>query len=185
MDFEALQTKFVKRHLDTRTVWAVWGADNLEALNDWYKEVYSNAIQDRSVQEIMKTIKTNVSLTDWVWTLPSDYLQPVKLYFKSVWLYQEIDKDDTPYRFQRTWWVNKIIFDVKPNFSVYIEYIPKLTELLANTDESVLPTEFDDDIIRYAMVEYHRAQRDWAEVWNELQYAEWKMQSTIDNFWLE
>jgi len=49
MDFEALQNKFVKRHLDPRTAWLAWGADNKEALNDWYKEVFNKAIQDRSV----------------------------------------------------------------------------------------------------------------------------------------
>jgi hypothetical protein len=34
MDFEALQNKFLDNHLDTRTIWAVTGANNLKALND-------------------------------------------------------------------------------------------------------------------------------------------------------
>jgi len=34
MDFLALQTKFVKRHLDSRTTWAIAGESNLEAIND-------------------------------------------------------------------------------------------------------------------------------------------------------
>ena len=185
MDFEALQNKFVKRHLDDRTDWLAGGTDNKEALNDWYKEVYNKAIQDRSVQEIMKSDKTLLTMSWATASLPADYKQPVTLYFKWAWTYTEIDREEFPYRYARSGWVYTIIFEETPTFPVYIEYIAKLTALSANTDESVLPSEFDDDIIRYAMVEYHRAQRDWGEVSNELQYAEWKFWDTIDNFWLE
>ena len=185
MDFEALQIKFPKKHLDTRATWIVWWNNNKEALNDGYKEVYMKAIQDRNVQEVMKTIKTLITITDKIWTLPVDYLQPVKIYLKSAGSYVELEKEEFPYRFQRTWWINKIIFNETPNFPIYIEYIQKLTDLSINTDEPVLPSEFDNDIINYALVEYFRNQRDWGNVWNALQYAEWKILETIDNFWLE
>jgi len=185
MNFLELQTKFAKKHLDTRTTWIAWWDDNKKALNDWYNEVYLKAIQDRSVQQSIKTVKTLVTLTDSVWTLPVDYLQPVKVYLKSAWRYSEIDPIEDEYRFQRVWWVNKIIFEETPNFPVYIEYIQKLTDMVDDLDEPVLPAEFDRNIINYSLVEYHKNQRDWGEVSNELQYAEWKMQETIDNFWLE
>jgi len=133
----------------------------------------------------MKSDKTLLTMTGAIASLPADYKQPVMLFFKGAWSYVEIDKEEFPYRYIRDAGVNKIIFTETPTFPVYIEYIAKITDMSANTDEPVLPSEFDADIIRFAMVEYHRAQRDWGEVSNELQYAEWKIWDTIDNFWLE
>jgi len=185
MNFQELQIKFAKKHLDTRTDWIAGWDDNMEALNDWYKEVYNNAIQDRNIQEIMKSAKTLITITDKEWVMPNDFLQPVNLYFKEWISYFEIDKDEFKYRYIRSWWTYKVIFDIKPNNVIYSEYIPQVTELVDNTDAITLPAEFDWDIINYALIEYHRSNRDWSEVSNELQYAEWKMQRSIDNFWLE
>jgi hypothetical protein len=44
--------------------------------------------------------------------------------------------------------------------------------MVDDLDEPVLPAEFDRNIINYSLVEYHKNQRDWGEVSNELQYAE-------------
>jgi len=185
MDFQALQTKFEKLNLDNRSIWLWWGSNNKEAINDWYKQVYQKAIQDRSLQQIMKSAKTLITITSKEWTMPTDFLQPVKLYFKVSQDYSEIDKEEFPYRYIRTWWGYKVIFDQTPNHLVYVEYIPQITELLSNTDKITLPAEFDRDIVNYALVEYFRQQRDWLNVTNSLQYAEWKVLETIDQFWLE
>lgn len=185
MDFQALQNKFQARNLDNRTTWQAGWAKNKEALNDGYKEVFDKARQDRSVQEILKTTKTLITMTWATWDMPSDFLQPVTVYFKSGGVTDEIDREVFPYRFQRTSGTYKIVFDEAPNYPIYIEYIQKITDLSWDTDESVLPSEFDMDIVNYGMVEYHREQRDWVEVSNELQYAEWKIWETIDQFWLE
>lgn len=184
MDFQALQNKFAKKHLDWRTEWLAWWTDNLEALNDWYKEAYNKTIQDRSIQQAMKSTKTQVTMSGATWTLPSDLLQPVQLYFKSC-SYCEVDDGMYPYRYIRTSWAYQVIFDETPTMSIYIEYIPQITELSANIDEITLPAEFENDVINYALVEYFRNQRDWGSVSNALQYAEWKIGETIANFWLE
>ena len=184
MNFLELQAKFTKKHLDNRTIWASGWADNKEALNDWYKTVYNKAVQDRSIQQIMKSAKTLVTMSWNEWTLPSDFKSPVKLYWKS-WTYAEIDDEVSPYRYQRTSTGNKIIFDETPTNAVYIEYIAKHVEMNADTDEITIPDDFEDDVINYALIEYFRNQRDWGNVWNSLEYAEWKIKETIDNFWLE
>jgi hypothetical protein len=79
---------------------------------------------------------------------------------------------ENSYRFQRLAGANRIIFEIKQDFPVYIEYIQKLTDLTDATDKSVMPSCFDDSIVDYALVEYFRQQRDWGNVSNALQYAE-------------
>ena len=185
MTFIESQTKFKNLHLDSRTTWVAGWDNNKEALNDGYKEVYNKARQDRSLQEILKSAKTLITVTDKVWPMPTDFLQPVKLYFKVWTSYSEIDIEYFPYRYIRVSGVYKVIFDENPANSVYSEYIPKITNLDLDEDVIVLPDDFDWDIVNYALVEYFRQQRDWGNVWNALQYAEWKVKETVDNFWLE
>lgn len=185
MDFLTLQNSFEELNLDSRATWKAGGANNKASINDAYKEVYLKIIVDRSVQEIMKTDKTLVSITDKQWTLPVDFLQPVCVYFKIWDTYLEIDKDDTPYRFMRDSWSTYIVFSGNPQYSVYIEYIPVLTALSWDSDEITFPEDFAGDILNYAMVQYHRRQRDRDEVSNELNYAEGKLADNISNFWLE
>jgi len=185
MDFQTLQIRFANKHLDNRTEWlSLWTA-NLEAVNVWYKAVFNLAIQDRSIEEIMKSFKTNLTFTNAIAILPVDFKQPVKLYFRSSGSFVEVDKAEYPYRYIRDNWVNKIQFEINPPFPVQIEYIKIVVDLVNIWDTPVLPTEFDRDIINYALVEYHTLQRDWAEVSNSLQFAEWQLKETIDSFWLE
>lgn len=185
MDFLGLQNKFTKLNLDNRTFWQEGWDENKEAINDGYKIVYQKAIQDRALQEVLKSEKTLISITGREWDMPSDFLQPVLLYFK-VWTgYSTIEKEDFNYRYIKTATWYKVIFDTVPSNTIYSEYIPKITLLSDNTDKSRLPSEFEWDITNYALVEYFRQQRDWLNVTNSLQYAEWKMIETIDQFWLE
>jgi len=185
MSFLNLQNSLQNSTLDTRTIWLTGWQANKDAINVWYKNVYNLAIQDRTVQEIMKTPRTLITLVNWVGTMPADYKQPVKLYFKWAGTYTEIDRSNFPYRFILEWWVNKIIFELNPQYAVYIEYIRKIVPLGLDGDIIALPADFDRDIINYALLEYHRLQRDWLEVSNSLQFAEWQIKETIDNFWLE
>lgn len=185
MDFLTLQNRLATLHLDTSAEWISGWASNKQAINDAYTLVHKKIITDRSVQQVMKTEKTSVTITDGIWTLPADFFQPVQVFVKEWNEFSEIDKDSMDYRFQSISWTKKIFFNSTINTTIYIDYIQKTTTLVDNTDETITPSEFDNDILNFAMVEYHRNQRDWGEVSNELQYAEWKIQESIDLFWLE
>ncbi|NDK09054.1 hypothetical protein EOM39_07500, partial [Candidatus Gracilibacteria bacterium] len=152
-------------------------------INKGYKKCYEKAIIDTSVRDLLKTVKTKITLSSGIGTLPVDFFQKVSIYYSDT--ITELS-EDIKYKIHYTGIGYQIIFDeTLLNMDIYIQYIKIPTDMSADTDLPLLPVLFDNNILDFALVEYFKIQRDWGNIANSMQLAEGELQRTIDNFWQE
>jgi hypothetical protein len=184
MNFLELQNKLADLTLDNRTEWKTWWVKNKQMLNEALWIVFNKIIIETDVHNTMKTQKTKMTIVDKKYTLPNDFKTLVWVYRKVLDNYNLIALDDGVFRLFIEWNTKKIIFEINITDEFYIEYIKQINVLSNNNDIPSIPSEFHEDIVNYALVEYHRLQRDWDEVSNSLAYAEGKIKEHIDNYWI-
>jgi len=186
-----MQNRLQSFILDNRAEWQALWTENKESINTWYKEVYDKIIVDKSLSNLLKKDKVEITINNGIWSLPIDFYQLVNVYWKDIaysywdinnW-YQKLEKEQ--YKIIIESWVYKIKVLWNIQWSLYIDYIPEIQELAKDTDIPNIPSSFHNDIVNYAIIDYHRQQRDWIEVSNSLQYAEWKIWEHIDEYWDE
>ena len=187
MDFQTLQWNLVNLTLDSSTSWASWWTLNKQAINSWYKNVFEKFINTNTGSKMMSTNKTALTVTSTEANLPNDFRALLQtedsewIYFKNTDVYWPIN-DEINFRIQY-WSPQKLIFSIPPVYPVYIDYIKKITDLSENWDVPAIPEQLHDNILDFALVEYFRWQRDWANVSASLQYAEWRLQEVIEQIW--
>lgn len=184
MNFLELQTKLSELTLDNRAEWKPWWVKNKQVLNDAFLVVFNKIIISKDVYNTLKTQKIKMTIVNKEYSLPSDFKTLVWVYEKVLDAYNLIDMDNGNIRLFINWSIKKIIFEIKVLNDFYIEYIKKINTLSNNSDIPSIPDDFHEDIVNYALVEYHRQQRDWNEVSNSLAYGEGKIKEHIDNYWL-
>ena len=185
--FLQLQQELQSLTIDDSTDWASWWTKNKKAINKWYKDVFEKYINTFSWAKNMSAWKVDLTITWNTANLPADFRALVEtedsrwVFFKYNWetikIWDEMD-------FKIRYWTPSIIeFNFKPIYPIQIEYIKNISDLSADWDTPAIPLELHDNIPYFALVEYFRQQRDWANISASLQYAEWKMQEKINQLW--
>lgn len=183
MIFSELQTRFTYKTLDDSSEFVWTSTKGKFCINEGYKNCYNKAIIDNTIREMIKTDKTTVTISNKIWTLPSDFYQLHRVY-DSTW-YNEIDKDVFKYRIKYVSWVYTIVFEILDNTTIKIEYIKPPTEMVNNTDTPAIPDNLHDSILDFALAEYFKMQRDFNWVANSLQLADTLLNDIIWQIWNE
>jgi hypothetical protein len=187
MNFLKLQNELELLTMDTRTERLNWWANNKSAINYWLWEVFEKFVNTYSWQELMRTEKIKLTLTWSTANLPADF-RCLAITESSGWVFYYTSNQYVPvneniiYKI-KFWTPYTIQFNSEPKFDIYIDYIKDFTELTLDADIPLLPVQLHQNILDFALVKYFREQRDWGNVWNAMQYAEWKLMESIGQIW--
>jgi len=187
MTFAEIQTEFAELHLDTSSTWITGGSLNKKCVNKAYEYMYDILKNSAKVKKYIGLTKTNVVITNKVWTLPAtfDTIDFASMVDFSTDSWVDWDFTNRYFDFEIRWvaWAKTIVTQTNiPN--LYITFLPLITVLSADWDKpSLIPSELHRCIADFALVEYFRRIRDDVSAWNALQLAQSMLNQKLITLW--
>jgi hypothetical protein len=183
--FLQLQTELETLHKDVSAAWIAGGASNKLAVNLAYEHVYDIVKHSGRVAPYIAGAKTTIALTNKAYTLPANFDCVNVLSTCDYTTESDIDNNDARYDFYDVRGVSgSRVLTIRDSFTtLYLSYIPIVTDLVLDADIPVIPPEIHRAIAKFALYEYFIDQREVIAAKNAMDSATAYLNEKLQKLW--